>query len=124
MYLISSFVLSGTITIPLLLLLLLGLLLLLLLDLIFRSLLSLSLSSSPLPHPSSTSLPFSAALRRSVTCFITPSCLSANSLAHRVYKTFERLHTSELGIYVKVEVDVLGSPSLIVRRVSVDVKEH
>ena len=121
MYLISSFVLSGTITIPLLLLLLLGLLLLLL-DLIFRSL--LSLSPSPLPHPSSTSLPFSAALRRSVTCFITPSCLSANSLAHRVYKTFERLHTSELGIYVKVEVDVLGSPSLIVRRVSVDVKEH
>ena len=47
MYLISSFVLSGTITIPLLLLLLLGLLLLLLLDLIFRSLLSLFKSPTP-----------------------------------------------------------------------------
>ena len=31
---------------------------------------------------------------------------------------------SELRSCVKVEVDVLGSPSLIVRTVSVDVKQH
>ena len=31
---------------------------------------------------------------------------------------------SELGSYVKVEVDVLGSLSLIVRTVSVGVKQH
>ena len=31
---------------------------------------------------------------------------------------------SELGSCVKVEVDVLGSPSLIVLIVSVDVKQH
>ena len=32
--------------------------------------------------------------------------------------------TQEFRSYVKVEVDVLGSPSLIVRTVSVDVKQH
>ena len=31
---------------------------------------------------------------------------------------------SELRNCVKVEVDVLGSPSLIVRAVSVDIKQH
>ena len=33
-------------------------------------------------------------------------------------------NAKELRSCVKVEVDVLGSPSLIVRRVSVDVKQH
>ena len=41
------------------------------------------------------------------------------NLQHR-----ERVSRSELRSCVKVEVAVLGSPSLIVRAVSVDVKQH
>ena len=36
----------------------------------------------------------------------------------------ERMFLSEIKSCVKVEVAVLGSPSLIVRTVSVDVKQH
>ena len=36
----------------------------------------------------------------------------------------EKLTTSELRSRVKVEVAVLGSPSLIILMVSVDVKQH
>ena len=36
----------------------------------------------------------------------------------------EEPKSSELRSRVKVEVDVLGSPSLIVRTISVDVKQH
>ena len=38
--------------------------------------------------------------------------------------TFELEFATELRSCVKVEVDVLSSPSLIVRTVSVDVKQH
>ena len=40
------------------------------------------------------------------------------------YRQEDRLITSELRRCVKVEVAVLGSPSLIVLMVSVDVKQH
>ena len=38
--------------------------------------------------------------------------------------TSKKVNRTELRRCVKVEVDVLGSPSLMVRTVSVDVKQH
>ena len=54
-------------------------------------------------------------------CFQT---LLVSEIRDPIFGTATVCPCTEFKIYVKVEVDVLGSPSLISLMVSVDVKQH
>ena len=55
----------------------------------------------------------------------TAACVVRTAVRTSAYKTHRaKGQLSQSSGTVKVEVDILGSPSLIIRTVSVDVKQH